>query len=211
MRTSRADPPKKLPQINDGHKITRRLTREISISHGLLMEDYYYHEGASVSVPFRWESEPGTPKIRYRDLARPPLTPPPSYSYNSSNPPIGKNPKKSSLLGTVFTKRATRKTNNVNPSSPSSSSSSSASSSRSSSYSVPSSSMIKASNFRPRYEISSPRLSCDSRARYDEEEHHEYGSSSNASPALCSSRGANARPRGLYSYLIKVLMLKNSQ
>nr|GMC85910.1 YLP motif-containing protein 1-like [Ipomoea batatas] len=45
-----------------------------------------------VSVPFVWESQPGTPKHRFADSAaalRPPLTPPPSYYSNSKFTPAG--------------------------------------------------------------------------------------------------------------------------
>ncbi|KAI0526969.1 hypothetical protein KFK09_002565 [Dendrobium nobile] len=43
-----------------------------------------YYGVASGSVPFLWESQPGTPKHPMADSTLPPLTPPPSY-YTSSN------------------------------------------------------------------------------------------------------------------------------
>ncbi|XP_047337105.1 uncharacterized protein LOC124940628 [Impatiens glandulifera] len=43
-----------------------------------------YYGGVSGSVPFLWESEPGTPKHSATSLPLPPLTPPPSYYYQNS-------------------------------------------------------------------------------------------------------------------------------
>ncbi|CAA7033372.1 unnamed protein product [Microthlaspi erraticum] len=40
----------------------------------------YYYDGAAGSIPFEWESHPGTPKHPSSDLPPlPPLTPPPSH------------------------------------------------------------------------------------------------------------------------------------
>nr|GMD73220.1 pentatricopeptide repeat-containing protein At3g62890-like [Ipomoea batatas] len=38
-----------------------------------------YYGGAPVGVPFRWESCPGTPRVKSRETRLPPLTPPPSF------------------------------------------------------------------------------------------------------------------------------------
>ncbi|KAJ4719183.1 NADPH oxidase activator, partial [Melia azedarach] len=197
MLTSSADPPKKLRQI----KFSRLLTREISMNTCSSKEDYY-HDGVSVSVPFRWESEPGTPKIRFRESPLPPLTPPPSYYSSSLKSPLAKNPNKSTLFSSIFPKRATSRKANL-LSSPASSSSSSSSSQTSSpwstSYSVPSS----PASFRGRYEMSSPRLSSyDSRAVED----HEESSGSGGVSALCF-----ARSRGCYSSLIKLFLRVNAE
>ncbi|XP_057435363.1 uncharacterized protein LOC130728052 [Lotus japonicus] len=40
---------------------------------------------AAVTVPFVWESQPGTPKYTFSENTLPPLTPPPSY-YSSTSP-----------------------------------------------------------------------------------------------------------------------------
>ncbi|XP_052116024.1 uncharacterized protein LOC107485223 [Arachis duranensis] len=40
---------------------------------------------AAVTVPFVWESQPGTPKYEFSEDALPPLTPPPSYYFNNNN------------------------------------------------------------------------------------------------------------------------------
>lgn len=204
------------------------IKRELSISNLSSMEDHY-HGGSSVSVPFMWESQPGTPKIKLRESPLPPLTPPPSYCYSHktpsskiSSPNISSARKKTSkpnLLKTIFPKHnfsssSTRTSKNF-PSSPSlspSSSSSHSSSRRSAVYyasSVPCSSASNTSKYRGRRRIMSPshsrRLSVDSRAD-DDDENEEY----NTSPVstLCFGRGANARSRttGCYSSLIKVLL-----
>lgn len=170
-----------------------------------------YHGGVSVSIPFTWESEPGTPKIRFRENPLPPLTPPPSYFYNSPKTFIKKiNPNtKSNLLGTILPKRVTRKSTRL-PTSPASSSSSSNSSSSfsrslsspwSGSYSVPSSPIRPSAKFRGRCEVSSPRLSFDSRALGEEEEYESHVST------LCFARVPNSRSKtGCYSSIIKVLL-----
>lgn len=95
---------------------SRRLSSSISLTTYLNPSDIhdddgdgqqlYSHGGTTASIPFNWESQPGTPKDRFRDDdAVPPLTPPPSYfapqpeiiiivSYDvrrSSSPPSSRN------------------------------------------------------------------------------------------------------------------------
>jgi hypothetical protein len=171
-----------------------------------------YHVGASVAVPFTWESQPGTPKIKFRENPLPPLTPPPSYFYNTPKRPT-KKLSKSSLLDSIFPKRSTRKTNL--PVSPASSSSSSSSSSRLSSswsakYSVPSSPM-NISKSRGSYNgMSSPRQYFDTRKimlNHDDQDHEnecEYPVSTFCFGGI--GRGASARSRGCYASMIKVLL-----
>ncbi|KAL5825780.1 hypothetical protein ACOSQ3_021843 [Xanthoceras sorbifolium] len=214
-----ADPTKKPLQVVRKN-CSRLLTREASMEH---------NDGGvslSVSVPFRWESEPGTPKVRSRENPLPPLTPPPSYFYSNNNNNSSSSPKtpttrsskhyfsKSHILDTIFPKRTTKKTTKSrHPSSPVFSSSSSSSSdsnfsrssfpwpvsSSSSSYSVPSS-PARPSEFRRRYcGASSPRLSFDSRAVVDGDDDH--------LSSLCFGRGGtNPRFRGCYASMIKVLL-----
>ncbi|KAK3218791.1 hypothetical protein Dsin_012761 [Dipteronia sinensis] len=213
-----ADPPKKPPQIiKKNCRFFRRPNREVSMSN---MDDHnnnnsnnnYDIDGgiSSVSVPFRWESEPGTPKVRSRDNPLPPLTPPPSYFYSPKTPTTSS---KSHFLDTIFPRRATNKKTTSSkssqhlPSSPVFSSSSSSGSSSgsswpwpvsSSSYSVPSS-PARRSNFRRRCRnVSSPRPSFDSRAAV--ETNDDFSS-------LCFGQGGtNARFRGCYASMIKVLL-----
>ncbi|GMN23442.1 hypothetical protein TIFTF001_000114 [Ficus carica] len=190
------------------------------------LEDYYYHgESSSVSVPFMWESQPGTPKVKFlRENPNnylPPLTPPPSYCYspvltNRSSPSPKTTPNKANnFLQAIFPARSRNK--RYPPSSPSyspSSSSSLSSSSRSTLYlSVPSSPAVsktppsfKSRGRRRNSIIASPRLSVDSRVGRDHDhEDEEYDSPVST---LCFGRGGvNARSRsGCFSSLIKVLL-----
>jgi Protein of unknown function (DUF688) len=53
----------------------RLLSKEISLS----TPSFRIYGAAPTSVPFIWESQPGTPKIADSALSLPPITPPPSY------------------------------------------------------------------------------------------------------------------------------------
>ncbi|KAK7300814.1 hypothetical protein RJT34_11665 [Clitoria ternatea] len=174
------------------HDHGNNLTRDLSN----LSNEGYHNESAS--IPFDWESQPGTPKVRFKENSLPPLTPPPSYFQNATTKkPNTKaknktNPSKSSFLQTIFPKRGNRKgcavsqkagsTNFLSYSSSSSSSSSSLSSSspRPKSYSVPSSPMIR-------------------RGGGEDEDLYEVSSSS-----LCFG---NAMSRGCYSSMFKKVLL----
>ncbi|CAK8537938.1 unnamed protein product [Lathyrus sativus] len=126
--------------------LDKQLQRQLS--NNISNEDY--HGNKFASIPFVWESQPGTPKHRSNANSLPPLTPPPSYFQNANKKPI--KPKKNFFLQTFFPKRSTKKgcvldpssasSNFVSYSSSSSSSSLSLSSPRPTSYSVPSSPMI---------------------------------------------------------------------
>ncbi|CAL9039055.1 unnamed protein product [Musa banksii] len=87
-----------------------------------------YHAVASGTVPFLWESQPGTPKHMSSAAALPPLTPPPSYYYSTRNS-ISMKASKSSFLRTILPKLTLRKIHTSPRSSLSSSSVSSSSSS----------------------------------------------------------------------------------
>ncbi|VFQ99512.1 unnamed protein product [Cuscuta campestris] len=45
---------------------------------------FFSCESSKSSIPFRWESQPGTPKHPLSAASLPPLTPPPSYNSSSS-------------------------------------------------------------------------------------------------------------------------------
>jgi hypothetical protein len=210
LSSSSKRPQKSLKLKQDDKKgSSKRVTRDVSMAN-LSTEDY--HVGASVAVPFTWESQPGTPKIKFRENPLPPLTPPPSYFYNTPKRPT-KKLSKSSILDSIFPKRSTRKTNL--PVSPASSSSSSSSSSRLSSswsakYSVPSSPM-NISKSRGSYNgMSSPRQYFDTRKimlNHDDQDHEnecEYPVSTFCFGGI--GRGASARSRGCYASMIKVLL-----
>ncbi|KAJ6859505.1 LOW QUALITY PROTEIN: LOB domain-containing protein 15 isoform X1 [Populus alba x Populus x berolinensis] len=109
MLTSSSNHPQKSLKLKQDDKkvFSRRLARDVSLSN-MSTEDY--HVGASVAVPFTWESQPGTPKIKFREHPLPPLTPPPSYSYNNPKRPT-KKLSKYSLLDSILPKRSARKAN----------------------------------------------------------------------------------------------------
>ncbi|KAJ3676489.1 hypothetical protein LUZ60_003901 [Juncus effusus] len=136
---------------------SRLLTRESSVANPSFR---VYYGGASGSVPFLWESQPGTPKNPIYDASLPPLTPPPSYFSNLKNKKTTKkSPSKSNLITNMMPKLSLKKTKSQpSISSSSSSSSSNSSTSTSSSYSPAS----VGPTFR-RSRLSSPRSSFSSR------------------------------------------------
>ncbi|KAK8998950.1 hypothetical protein V6N11_070129 [Hibiscus sabdariffa] len=108
-------------QIKQGNKFfTRLMSEETSMANSSSM---VYYGGASVAVPFDWESRPGTPKHPSSVTALPPLTPPPSYhsSFKSKPKPKSvakKSLKPSTILGSIFRKLiAPRKNHTSSPSS----------------------------------------------------------------------------------------------
>ncbi|KAK1428614.1 hypothetical protein QVD17_17453 [Tagetes erecta] len=99
---------------------SRRLSSEMSIHH--LSSGEVYYGGASVAVPFKWESQPGTPRVRFRETPLPPLTPPPSFLFglpNASNKKISKK----GIFHAVFPRLTSTRKNPISASSESSSSS----------------------------------------------------------------------------------------
>ena len=173
----------------------------------------HYHGGSSVSIPFMWESQPGTPKVvKFRETSLPPLTPPPSYCYS----PVTKRPSQPNHhtkannynpVKAIFPKKKRFPSTGSSSSSSPSSLSPSPSSSTNSDYSPlgpapPSPANTPSKSRGPRRRpVSSPRVSVDSRANYEEER--------GGSPVstLCFGRsGVNERAgSGCYSSLIKVL------
>ena len=72
-------PQKTVLQIKQDDKFfCRLLSKESSMSNPSFRV-------ASVAVPFVWESQPGTPKNTFSEDTLPPLTPPPSYHFNTIN------------------------------------------------------------------------------------------------------------------------------
>ncbi|QCE01054.1 cell wall integrity and stress response component 1-like [Vigna unguiculata] len=178
------------------HRKDKNMDHKLARDFSNLSNEAYHVE--SSSVPFVWESQPGTPKVRFKENSLPPLTPPPSYFQNTTPKVKNKNPPKSTFLQTLFPKRrkdgapsqtgsqniwsySSSSSSSSSPSSSSSSSSMSFSSPRPTSYSVPSSPMIH------------PRKSVE------DEDMYEVTSSS-----LCFG---NARSRGCYSSMFKKVLL----
>ncbi|KAJ4828914.1 hypothetical protein Tsubulata_008086 [Turnera subulata] len=204
-------------KLQEDNKVSfsKRLTRNLSMA-----KEDNYHGGASIAVPFTWESQPGTPKIKFRENPLPPLTPPPSYFYSTPKTTITttKKPSKHNLLDTIFPTRATRRRSL--PVSPAFSSSSSSSSSYSSSqpsspwsssgsrHSMPSTPRMVISS---RYGVSpGSRKSFESRSlNVDDDHHQEENDCESPVSTLCFGvgRGANARSRSsCYATISKVLL-----
>ncbi|XP_055809268.1 uncharacterized protein LOC129877763 [Solanum dulcamara] len=121
--------------IKDDDKFFSRLLSKENSNKGESSFRFYYYGGSSSSssVPFHWESEPGTPKHKFANstLFNPPLTPPPSYNNNNNqsiNAHLNSLQKlrstKSKFYRSIFSKRITSSQSiaNLSPSSSRSSS-----------------------------------------------------------------------------------------
>ncbi|XP_019167173.1 PREDICTED: putative protein TPRXL [Ipomoea nil] len=148
-----------------------------------------YYGGAPVGVPFRWESCPGTPRIKSRESRLPPLTPPPSFMSSPARKDGAKKQRKVNLLHSLLPKLTVKKSHLQLQSPPASSSSPSSSSSSSSSPWSRSSHSARFPNTRP-----SP----------DDDDDGNYESSV-SSPCFCIGRTPKARSRGLSSNMLKLL------
>ncbi|KAK3229979.1 hypothetical protein Dsin_001860 [Dipteronia sinensis] len=205
-------------QIKQNEKFfSRVMSKETSMANSSSRVDY---RGASGSVPFMWESRPGTPKHTFNDTTLPPLTPPPSYlsgSGSKTNKNFDKNMmNKSKFLTTINLLfivnnnnnnnkkiiNEKKKKNHVSPASSSWSSSSTKSSSLSSSSSSSSSTLSSSSSSC--YSFSS-RSRLHDNVHYDdhddENHQHNHGYSSSSSSTLCFGRSFNVSSpsRGRYS------------
>ncbi|KAG8371550.1 hypothetical protein BUALT_Bualt13G0099600 [Buddleja alternifolia] len=128
------------------------LGQELAINDRGSSEVYY--RNSSVAIPFQWESQPGTPKVKSRDSNIPPLTPPPSLNSRSITRKSEKFKHSKSIFSCLPKKTLIQK----------SSSTTSTSSSPWSSHSV-SSSPFGDPNESKQYTVESPRKSFD--LRYD--------------------------------------------
>lgn len=152
-----------------------------------------YHTEVSASVPFKWESEPGTPKanlVENRALLSP-LTPPPSYFSNHTNSPLPLThipSYKPNFLNSVFRKLSLKPT--PHPPSPTSFSSSSPSSSSSTRPGTP------------------RRLSFDSRVDDDDNDNdndnYNYNDDHNVQSPVSTLFFARGSDKGCYPKLAKV-------
>ncbi|CAN4113782.1 unnamed protein product [Withania somnifera] len=110
-----------------------------------------YYGNAPLGVPFKWESQPGTPKIKILETPLPPLTPPPSFLEKKMKNAIKKQTKGKLLQKLFFLPKLNLRKSELQPSPTSSLSSSSSSFSLSPpkclSYSVPASPCRIKSNF----------------------------------------------------------------
>lgn len=164
-----------------------------------------YYGDAPVGVPFRWESCPGTPRVKCKETRLPPLTPPPSFMSSPARKNNAKKQRKVNLIHSLLPKLTVKKNQLQSlpaSSSPSSSSSSSSSPWSHSSYSAPSSPCTLNSNVQARF--SNIRPSPDSRVD-DVDDHGNYESTGVSSPCFCVGRTPKARSRGLSSNMFKFL------
>ncbi|XP_039027653.1 uncharacterized protein LOC120161492 [Hibiscus syriacus] len=92
---------KGLQMKQDDKFFSRLMSKETSMANS---SSRVYYGGASVAVPFMWESHPGTSKHPASHTALPPLTPPPSYPYHSSldSKSNHKNSSKPTLFASIF-------------------------------------------------------------------------------------------------------------
>lgn len=84
VRATKGTTPPKSLQFKMKHPITNNEGSESSSFRVL-----YYGNASAGSIPFMWESQPGTPKHANTESSLPPLTPPPAYhqfneTYNTS-------------------------------------------------------------------------------------------------------------------------------
>ncbi|KAK4351257.1 hypothetical protein RND71_030570 [Anisodus tanguticus] len=136
--------------IKQDDKFFLRLMSKESTAKGESSLRYYYCGGSSGSIPFVWESQPGTPKHKFSDTSLPPLTPPPSYQTNAHLKSLQKQSKSNFFLS-IFPKISSKRIT-FSPSLTSPSVSSSCSSSFSMS-SVPITAYFNQRKYRSRSEI----------------------------------------------------------
>ncbi|KAK4797887.1 hypothetical protein SAY86_030213 [Trapa natans] len=180
---------------NDDKVFTRQLTRDSAAANSSSRVFYYAGSGAG-SVPFMWESRPGTPKHPSSSSSTviPPLTPPPSYQMTSSRPATpdrgtaGGQRTKPKVVAAILSKlslsSSSRRT--LHHMSPASSVSSSASSS-SSTWTLSSPSRL--SRGVPRKDLSWPEVPEDGRNHEEGDEEDDYSTTQSPNSTLRFSTG----------------------
>ncbi|KAL1192411.1 hypothetical protein V5N11_027595 [Cardamine amara subsp. amara] len=178
--------------VTNGVKSSKLILKESSQVNA--SSRIYYYGGAS--VPFLWETQPGTPKhsLFSESFRLPPLTPPPSYyssSSSSGNKQSKARTKQTRLVKTLFNgKHHVSSRPSFSWSSTSSSSSSSYSSS-----SPPS---------KTEHRVKKCYLSC-SRSYVKDDDEGEIGSSSSPTSTLCYKRGFSSSMGSMKRALCSVL------
>ncbi|XP_016450729.1 uncharacterized protein LOC107775505 [Nicotiana tabacum] len=94
--------------IKQDDKFFSRLLSKENTARGESSFRYYYCGGSSGSIPFVWESQPGTPKHKFSDTSLPPLTPPPSYQTNAHLKSLQKQSKPNFFLS-IFPKISSKR------------------------------------------------------------------------------------------------------
>ncbi|KAG8380944.1 hypothetical protein BUALT_Bualt06G0069200 [Buddleja alternifolia] len=183
--------------LNVGHDdklFSRLLSKEKynSSKQGEASFRVLYYGGAAGSVPFLWESQPGTPKHKFNDNPLPPLTPPPSYQFSPQANLQKKNySRNSKVFNSIFSRVPSKKSNASPLFSPSSSSS------FSSSYSLPS------TPFNSRKGDFKARSRSAVRFGLDNEDEYEEGKVSPISTLCFGARSGSSSRRFTDYYPIK--------
>ncbi|XP_070023384.1 uncharacterized protein [Nicotiana sylvestris] len=86
-----------------------------------------YYGDVPLAIPFKWETQPGTPKVKFLETPIPPLTPPPSFQVKKKNAIKKQTKAKFLQMLSFLPKLNLRKTQLQSSSSPTSYSSSSSS------------------------------------------------------------------------------------
>uniref|UniRef100_A0ACD5WC78 Uncharacterized protein n=1 Tax=Avena sativa TaxID=4498 RepID=A0ACD5WC78_AVESA len=90
-----------MQEESTGSMASRLLASDASLSNPSFRN--YYGVAAAGSVPFLWESAPGTPKTGISSAELPPLTPPPSYySKPKSSKKVLPSPKPAGFVPKMF-------------------------------------------------------------------------------------------------------------
>lgn len=149
-----------------------------------------YYGGAAGSVPFLWESQPGTPKHKLSAGPLPPLTPPPRYQSSPlASPSLRK--KHSKIFNSIFARASCKKMSaSLSPSS--------SSSSFSSSFSLPS------TPFHTGKGNSKARLGSTVGFGLDDDDEYESGTDSPTSTLCFGPRNGGRRSKGCYQSMKSV-------
>ncbi|GAB2288212.1 hypothetical protein Dimus_022554 [Dionaea muscipula] len=184
--------PQRPPEIKQNDKFfSRLLAKEQNNNRAAESPSFrVYYGTATGSVPFMWESQPGTPKHTLAGTTLPPLSPPPSYNTKSHEKSSAKRRRSQvlKLLASFFPRQPlVRRNAHVTPTSPvsvfrSSLSSSSSSSSFSSRTGKPIFLRRRRRRFLLFSRTASPFHSEMSAAEEEEDVHH-----GSPTPALCFS------------------------
>ncbi|XP_062208344.1 uncharacterized protein LOC133909811 [Phragmites australis] len=135
-------------QLKQGSKVfSKLLSRESSLAAPSFR--VYYGVASAGSVPFLWESQPGTPKNAISTATLPPLTPPPSYyttkqqTTHKAAAATSKKQSKPSIFSAILPKIILHRRSRSSSSAPASSSCSSSSSWSSASFQSPACSSMR--------------------------------------------------------------------
>ncbi|KAK4419842.1 hypothetical protein Salat_2397100 [Sesamum alatum] len=168
-------------KLSSGRRLSRK--EQYTVREMSSLDDVYYQEGR-IGIPFRWESQPGTPKVKSRDSPLPPLTPPPSFH---SSPISRKPPKKHNIVPALLLPKLNLSKAQQSPSR------SSCSSSSSYPWSATSSPLVIPAGTKQR---SPPRRSFDSRNMEEED----------CESPVSTLRFRAGRSRGCTSSIIKLFL-----